>query len=754
MSLLEAPSALEVGDRRGRPVRTVTTCLVLIIGIALPASPVGQIVVLGGLTMLVGTVVLTLLGVHSASLARHRIYAAALGLCTLAWIWGAWGWIGFSLGIDRPYDRGPTGILWVIILLVLVLWATRSGADPVSTLWSVRSTTPWASAMVFTLLPLSALVGAWRLNAGHGPTIAIVVATIDLCLLIGLLTGMTRWLRAPATLQLFSLVLTLIWQLPSRGGFLFGSDIQAEWFVSRQAIAFARFPVPGLHDPYGGMLSLTAVPAQAHALTGIDMATYFQLVPGIFLALLVVASYLTLARISSPRIAACITVFVTVASAPFLQSLPTITRQCDALFVFAVLLLVITDRPGPVRRTRVLLGILGTSIVVLHYSTSYLTISALVLAALAGWILIRDRSRRLLTLPVLGITATITILWDAVIANVGSSVQTTVSTVRSQGLQLLPASGGFLTQWIQGAQPTTIVSPHALRLLDLQQRATRYHWLTTFPGALRTTLRPSPVKSAHDPAALSRIFIGVSGLLNQLLIVAILIALALALVRLRHRFRAPEFIGLGLFALLISIVSRLSGTLALQFAPDRIRGYCYLIFSVLLAVAAPWWVAAFRRQHKIIRVTGGVLMTAVVTVALLVGTGLGGILTGDGSAAAYSTSGDTLNRFAVSPSDLEAAQWIAANAENTAVLQADPYAGLNLEASIRLGRTRVVGSVDPVLLGRDSWIYASTANVVAREARGKVGNALSFFAFPRGFLRSHYNVLYASGSNAIYGSTR
>jgi len=402
----------------------------------------------------------------------------------------------------------------------------------------------------------------------------------------------------------------------------------------------------------------------------------------------------------------------------------------------------------------VLLGILGTSIAVLHYSTSYLTIGALVFAALAGWILIRDRSRRLLTLPVLGIFATISIIWNYMVANVGGSIQTTISTLRSQGLQLLPASGGFLTQWIQGAQPTIYVSPHSLRLLDLQQRATRLHWLTTFPGATRTTLRPSPAKNAHSPAALSQIFIGISGLLSQLLIVAILLALVFLVVRLRHRFRAPEFIGLGLFGLLISIVSRLSGTLALQFAPDRIRGYCYLIFSVLLAAAAPWAVTVFHRRHRIFQFTGSLLMTAAVTVTLLVGTGLGGILTGDGVPAAYSTSGDVLNRFAVSPSDLEAAQWIAANAENTTVLQADPYAGLNLEASIGLGRTRVVSSVDPVLLGRDSWIYASTANVVAREARGKVGNALSFFAFPRGFLGSHYNVLYASGSNAIYGSAR
>ncbi|MEI8405883.1 MAG: hypothetical protein WCG96_11495, partial [Actinomycetes bacterium] len=245
-----------------------------------------------------------------------------------------------------------------------------------------------------------------------------------------------------------------------------------------------------------------------------------------------------------------------------------------------------------------------------------------------------------------------------------------------------------------------------------------------------------------------------SGLLNQLLIVAILIALALVIVRLRHRFRAPEFIGLGLFALLISVVSRLSGTLALQFAPDRIRCYSYLIFSMLLAVAAPSWVAAFRRQHRIIRVAGGLLMTATVTVALVVGTGLSGILTGDGSPAAYSTSGDILNRFAVSPSDLEAAQWIATHAEHTTILQADVDAVLNLETSLGSDRSRVIRSVDPVLLGRDSWIYASTSNVVAREARGKVGTSLSFFAFPRGFLGSHFNVLYASDSNTVYGGTR
>ena len=144
--------------------------------------------------------------------------------------------------------------------------------------------------------------------------------------MVAIVAGLTQVIRVPVPLQLGIAFLALAWQIPARGGSLFGIDIQSEWFFAREAIAQSSLPLNGTHNSYAGMLSVTVAPAQAHSLTGLSALTYFQLVPGIFLALLIMASYQSVRSFLPPRPAAFLIVMLAGGSGTFLHTIPTEPR--------------------------------------------------------------------------------------------------------------------------------------------------------------------------------------------------------------------------------------------------------------------------------------------------------------------------------------------------------------------------------------------------------------------------------------------
>src|SRR5204862_2250691 len=131
------------------------------------------------------------------------------------------------------------------------------------------------------------------------------------------------WQRndVPVSLAIFMAVDALVEQ-SSRGAWLFGSDIQHEYFVANRAVLTGQFSLSSHQDPYHAMLPLTVLPAQLHALSGASAEILLQLLPAVVLGLVVIGALCTFRAVVSEGLAVAFTLLFVGAHVALLTELP------------------------------------------------------------------------------------------------------------------------------------------------------------------------------------------------------------------------------------------------------------------------------------------------------------------------------------------------------------------------------------------------------------------------------------------------
>ena len=175
------------------------------------------------------------------------------------------GWAAASsvilprLGVPLPLETWPLTIAVNVIVLIMVLCCPK-GTDPVlDLLGSIPPRPSFLVAVGATLLPLAAVAGAERLNAGRGATLNVIVLIGFFAMLGVSVVKASAWPDGRVQILLFSAALSLIYLYTFRSNYLYGFDIQQE-FQRFSYTSGGRWAPPGNGDPYSAMLSITALP--------------------------------------------------------------------------------------------------------------------------------------------------------------------------------------------------------------------------------------------------------------------------------------------------------------------------------------------------------------------------------------------------------------------------------------------------------------------------------------------------------------
>ena len=715
------------------------------VSVVVPADPGAQLISTVGLVLLPGMVLESLIMPSALPELRKLLIAAGVGITTFCLVGAIAGAVGPLLGIERPLGRLPLLVLWLVILTLLWSVAVRRRLDPVGSAASALSCRDHCWVLALALPPCVALVGATRLNATGSNSIAIVATALGLGLVFATVALGQRVRESAQAALLASAVVTLVWQLPTRGGWLWGSDIQHEYSVAAATVASGRFPLPHSPDPYAGMLTLTVLPAQLHFLNAMQLRTIFVLLPGVMLAACAVTALTTMRRIAGPSYASFLAAVMVIGSASFLTELPTLLRQCVALFLFALVVQLIAQPTASINRVRFVTVIVGIGLAVSHYTTAYLGAAAVLVAWLLGVALRSERSRRVITAPVAALFAGSAITWGIFVAHTSLNLAQVANSIRLSGLQILPGGGDLLTRWIEGTAFGKSVSATHIRALDIAALRKRYDWMRVDPRASSVHLMNSVTSDSHGVSILGPIVQGGETIVREALLLAVIVAVAWIVSRaLKQRVRV-ELLGLALFFLICTALFRISGTLALEFNPERSEIQAYLVFVVVLA---------YLLQYLRVRLppVAPSFLAVLATLQVAFAFGLGSYVIADSDfPATLTATGNQINLFAVTPADRNAASWLLRHS-GTGVIQADPYSALAL-ADVDGGyRKNVILTVDPIVVDDSAWVFATSANVLSHTARAAVGADSGSFVFPSGYFGRTRSILYVSGSDIIYGS--
>lgn len=737
---------------------TIVGCCVIATSLLLPPNPISQVAGIAGMVLLIGAVLTSSLDLRGTSLAARLAVALGFGVVAFLLVGALLGAVLTHVGVARPLSRDPLLVAWGVILVAIAARTVVTRADPVRSLLDGVSTRHLAWALVLAAPPLGALVGVALLNSKSDATLAIVVGVLAMVMAVAAVAVPDAAPGPPRVLLLASAMLTVALQGTFRGGWLAGFDIQHEFYIGSLAIQQGRFPLTHYVDPYGGMLSLTVWPAQLHALTGATLRGILGVAPSIFLSTCVLVTWCILRERLGGRASAALCAIFILGSEPLVQELPQVTRQCYALFFFSLLVLAISSTSLPRRSAQALACASGVGIAVTHYSSAYLAAGAVLLACAATYAARTPRDVRVLTWPVTSVVVGAAVLWGGLVARTGSSISQVLSSVRSDGLGLLPGTGGVVERWLRGASISQLVNAKVIYAADLKARHTTYKWMSVTSAADHLRLVNDPAPTAHGVRIVGPLLSVGGTTLAQLVLLGSVAAVLWCCWWSRRHPRTAALSGAAVFFVIAAGLSRFSQTVGVDFGPSRVAAQAFLIFVVAVGVA----ISTEPVRRPLARLLASGRTHAVVLVIAVVAVG-GAVATSTGLAAmaihkgqlpmAYSATGEQAQRL-LSADDVGAASWVAVNRPSRYVVQADRIGSLALDDFGFNDRRNFFSSVDPIIVDNGSWVLAYRTNVVLGSARGGNNARTGVFVFPASYFGATRSILYVSPTDVVYGPTR
>jgi uncharacterized membrane protein len=706
-----------------------------------------QVLLVPLLLVVPGVILLRALRVPGRVVASFPVYIPCASLIVLMGSGIAVDLVGPLIGVTAPLRALPLLVGLEAICAVLLAYSVNAPPE-VEISWGSLSR-PGRLAWPL-VLPLVAAVGALRLNSGHGNSVALIAAVASVVLLVSTFWYAPRLGHARLAVIAYAAGLALMWSFSLRSQLVYGFDIAAEYYSMHQAVITGIWHAAHRGDAYGAMLSVTVLPAELHALSGLPDLLVFTVVYPAIAALFPVAIFGLARRVLTPRWAFAAAAFVVMQNT-FFQQLPGLAREEIATVLFAALIAAVLERRVPRRPQWALVGLLSLGMVVSHYSTTYMAITMLAFAAALQWGISWFRLIPRVTGPVLvalAIALAGAFLWYGPVTRSASNLSQFLATAEGQGINLLPNHGtNLMLTYLQGESSQELTPAQYQRSVH-EYYESRYPFVVPLPdaGEPQYALRAAPV--SEPPVtwtlgynALSQVSLVVQQLSNLLAGIGVL----LILLRRNVPVIARQVGLLGLAALLILALTRVSGTIAQAYNPER----ALLQAMIVLAIALCWplqGLAARWKRHQ-------PAMHAVVAfclAAFLVGSvGLAGAAFGGGMATNLASSGADYQEYYMTAEEIASAEWLSQAAPRRQLVYADRYGELRLEAAAGV-RSGTFDDITPLTLDQHAWVYASQTNVVDGTARSVFGNEAATYAFPTRFLELDYDTVYTDGASEVF----
>lgn len=707
---------------------------------------VAQVLLIALLLTVPGVILLRALRVSGRSIADHPVYVPSASLLVLTASGLAVDVAGPLAGISQPLRLTPLLSGFELICIVLAAIAFSAPAET-QIPWNALSRPTW---LLPVLLPLVGAAGALRLNTGNSNHVALLAVTAVIVVLAATFWLAPRFDQPVLTAIIYASGLALMWSYSLRGDSVYGFDISTEYYTLHQTVLAGVWHFAHPSDAYGAMLSVTVLPAELHSLTGVSDLLIFKFVYPVVGALFPVAVYGLARRVLVTRFAFMAAAFVVMQST-FFQELPALARQEVSTALFAALIVAVLDTRSARRARWTFAALLSLGMVVSHYSTTYLAIPVLAIAMLLQWAISGFRLIPRLTgslLLAFLVTTVAAALWYGPVTDSTANVTEFVGAAKTQGLSVLPnTSGNLISTYLQGEELQTM-SPSQYQAYISKIYATQNTYVTPLPDASQPQYALQPAPSATPPVTfpLGLNLSNLAGLIVQQLanLLAGIGSLVLAL-----RRKEPEIarqVGLlGLGAMAILLLTRLSGTIAQYYNPDR----AFLQSTIVLAIAIGFLFQRLGVRWVASRPAILVTCTASLAVFLVGSSNMAGVLFGGGTTTNLADTATDYQNFDVSTQELAAATWVNDEATPNQLIYADRYAQLRLN-SVAGTRNGVLGDITPETVDQNAWIYASRTNLQDNITRSVTGNYGITYAFPKGFLDTNFDVVYNNGTSEVF----
>lgn len=592
-------------------------------------------------------------------------------------------------------------------------------------------------AAIPMLLPLLAAAGAFRLNNGFGNHITIVALLAMAGLAVWYIARPKHW--NPAWL-IFNIALGLLLSTSLRSWFVSGFDISQEFQVFNLTLQNYHWNLNALpQNAYNACLSLTTMPAMLQQIVGATPEYIYKFLYQMAFALTAVVIYLLGLRVTNkPRIAFLASMLFT-AQAQFVGTMPAVVRQEIGLLFFALIIYLLLERKRLGARNGLLVALLGLGMVLSHYSTTYIAIFVLGLAALMLWTLRLPRIRERLAgfnpaLSAVGISL-LTLFLGATsyvwYSKINPSSSSNLKSTLSQTWQGITDFKGLNTDQ----------DGNRMRLILGGNRGTRPEDVYEYKKAMGITQSITPSEATTLPEK-NHVAVWLAARGRDLLAIMVKILLPLSsiilLLNRKARKKTSTITLVGVSGLVTFMSFVVLPALSQSYNVERVLQQLLIIWAVT-GVWALWTLA----PHRKALITGGFVVLYFV---LSPGTGVvNQIIGGSAPRLNLNSAGEEYQRYYAHQSEALSAIWAGKNCEANRTW-ADRYATLRLTAYSDIPFDSIKNDV---LKADDGCVVLDAANVQGKVYYAGYDGRPVRYSIQAGTFNDR-NLLYTNGQSQVY----
>jgi uncharacterized membrane protein len=705
------------------------------------------------LILVPGLLIMLCFKIRTVKFWEFLVYTIGLSVAFIMFAGLAVNWTLPALNItDKPLSLWPILICFNIFLIALGIVGYKRNKDFIP----FQLTVPKLDALnsIFFIIPMTfpvlAILGAFLLN-NHGPNILTMIMLGSIAVYVLLLIIFRKRLNEniwPWALWMTALALLLSFSM--RSWFVVGFDINHEYLTFlnsffKQVWNFSNYP-----DGYNSCLSLTIFPTIAENFIHLqNYAFLFKFFIQVIFSFATIIIY-SLFKKSFNKLISFYSILFIVFQTTYLFELPSLIRQEFAFIFFSLILLILFSDTINEKIKKILFLIFGLSMILSHYSTSYITLAIFVFIYLINKIALlfsfhkKNPSKNEFYLPGTFILLLLLFgfLWYGQITNTGEGL-----------IDVIKQSVGNLRNIFVSEATKTSFDQLFFRINNFNDLNINQHFENIHQSFLSQNSYLSfyngeniPKVSFNYPEIIPIINTKLLIFSNYLFRILKLffnfcIVLGFFLILFNLKKIKPLYIKIAFLFLAILFVIVFLPSLSSKYNLSR----AYLQTLFILSPLGIITILQFFRVFKIEKIIIPLLLFSF----FLFSSGVIYQVIGGSSTLSFNNFGDNYNKYYINSEESASSFWMINNYNPDTTIYADIFGQLRLQ---RIAKDKFIFRelYPPSIISINSYIYFSKTNT--QELSFSKYKIDTFFTYnlPTEFFKNNKNEIYTNGGSKIF----
>lgn len=688
---------------------------------------------------------------------EYLVYTIGLSVSFIMFAGLAVNWILPWLNItDKPLSLWPILICFDIILLIMGFFAFIRNKtmrfEPRSPKFSLLDRIFIIIPMFF---PFMAVIGAFLLN-NHGTNIITMIMLGLIAVYVLLIVIFRDHLDEnvyPWAILMMSLSLLLMYSM--RSWYISGYDITEEYRIFSIIQDYSYWNISLINHGYNTCLSITILPILVNLFIKITNEYLFKFIFQILFSLLPLTVYLLSKRFSNQLLAFLATFFF-IEQFQFMHQMPSLIRQEIAFVFFGLILLVLFSKDLPSNIKKLLFVIFGFSMIVSHYSTSYIALAIFLLAYFLtffyklyenrkikrGKIKEHEREKFYLTGVLVLLLLIFGFLWIAQLSNNTNGLVEVISN--------------------------TIINSNKMFNLDMKSSSVlnslwtnrvSYNYETLNNYIVNISPINNTINSTKDYTprliysknidiknkVIYNIFLYSHAILANIIKLSLIIGSLFIFIR-KNREITKEYGIIVLLNVLLVVLLILLPYVSFSYNFERLYQQSLIILSLMSIFGIIFLLKIFFRKERIIYL----IMVLILLFYFFTLNGFFYQIIGGVAYSNLNNFGDDFLKEYAKLSEFSSSRWLELNYNLVSFVQTDNTARLRLFTFSRVDNLKIINRIIPSSIKSESYIYSSETNIIEERAFSSYSGRSISYNYPIDFLDNNRNKIYTNGGSEIF----